>query len=380
MKIGIVCYPTYGGSGIVATELGMDLAERGHEVHFISTSLPARLNITMPNIYFHKVNVETYPLFEFQPYSLALSSLIVNIVQTHGLDLIHVHYAIPHAYAAYFAKQILKDKGIDLPVITTLHGTDITLVGSHPAYKSAVEFSINKSDKVTSVSESLKNETFEFFHIKNEIEVIPNFIDNSRFPENIKRTCLDKTAENDEKVIIHVSNLRKVKRIEDVIKVFYEVQKEINAKLILVGEGPEWERTSATIERLGISEKVKSLGKVNDLYTVLCSADLFLLPSEKESFGLAALEAMAASIPVISSNAGGIPEVNIDGETGFVLPIGDVKSMSEKAIMLLKDDVMLKKFSENAKKQALRFDKKNILPLYEELYLSILTGEHLNNS
>lgn len=380
MKIGIVCYPTYGGSGIVATELGMDLAERGHEVHFISTSLPARLNITMPNIYFHKVNVETYPLFEFQPYSLALSSLIVNIVQTHGLDLIHVHYAIPHAYAAYFAKQILKDKGIDLPVITTLHGTDITLVGSHPAYKSAVEFSINKSDKVTSVSESLKNETFEFFHIKNEIEVIPNFIDNSRFPENIKRTCLDKTAENDEKVIIHVSNLRKVKRIEDVIKVFYEVQKEINAKLILVGEGPEWERTSATIERLGISEKVKSLGKVNDLYTVLCSADLFLLPSEKESFGLAALEAMAASIPVISSNAGGIPEVNIDGETGFVLPIGDVKSMSEKAIMLLKDDVMLKKFSENAKKQALRFDKKNILPLYEELYLSILIGEHLNNS
>lgn len=372
MKIGIVCYPTYGGSGIVATELGMDLAERGHEIHFISTSLPARLNITMPNISFHKVNVETYPLFEFQPYSLALSSLIVNIVQTHGLDLIHVHYAIPHAYAAYFAKQILKDKGIKLPVVTTLHGTDITLVGSHPAYKPAVEFSINKSDRVTSVSESLKRESFEFFDIYNEIEVIPNFIDNSQFliDENCK--CREEIAGKDEKIVIHVSNLRKVKRVDDVIKVFYEIQKEVNAKLIIVGEGPEWERTSAEIERLGISDKVKSLGKVNDLYTVLCSADLFLLPSEKESFGLAALEAMAARVPVISSNAGGIPEVNIDGKTGFVLPIGDVKGMSEKAIMLLKDEQLLKKFSENAKKQALRFDKKTVLPLYESLYHSIL--------
>lgn len=376
MKIGIVCYPTYGGSGIVATELGMDLAERGHEVHFISTSLPARLNITMPNISFHKVNVETYPLFEFQPYSLALSSLIVNIVQTHGLDLIHVHYAIPHAYAAYFAKQILKDKGIDLPVVTTLHGTDITLVGSHPAYKPAVEFSINKSDRVTSVSESLKRETFEFFDIKNEIEVIPNFIDNSQFIKDEKCGCRDELADKKEKVVIHVSNLRKVKRIDDVIKVFYEIQKEVNAKLILVGEGPEWERSRAEIERLGISDKVKSLGKVNDLYTVLCSADLFLLPSEKESFGLAALEAMAARVPVISSDAGGIPEVNIDGKTGFVLPIGDVKNMSEKAIMLLKDDKLLKEFRNNAKQQALRFDKKSVLPLYENLYLSVLKREH----
>lgn len=375
MKIGIVCYPTYGGSGIVATELGMDLAERGHEVHFISTSLPARLNITMSNISFHKVNVETYPLFEFQPYSLALSSLIVNIVQTHGLDLLHVHYAIPHAYAAYFAKQILADKGINLPVVTTLHGTDITLVGSHPAYKSAVEFSINKSDKVTSVSESLKRETYEFFNVTNDIHVIPNFIDNTQFEECSSCDCRDDIADSKEKVVIHVSNLRKVKRIADVISVFYEIQKEVNAKLIIVGEGPEWERTSAQINALGISDKVKSLGKVNDLYNVLCSADLFLLPSEKESFGLAALEAMAARVPVISSNAGGIPEVNINGETGFVLPIGDVKGMAEKAIMLLKDDEMLKQFRNNAKKQALHFDKKEVLPLYEKLYYSVLEEE-----
>ncbi|HUH34268.1 MAG TPA: N-acetyl-alpha-D-glucosaminyl L-malate synthase BshA [Moheibacter sp.] len=372
MKIGIVCYPTYGGSGIVATELGMDLAERGHEVHFMSTSLPARLNITLSNVYFHKVNVETYPLFEFQPYSLALSSLIVNVVQNYGLDLIHVHYAIPHAYAAYFAKQILHEKGIKLPVITTLHGTDITLVGSHPAYKPAVEFSINQSDAVTSVSESLKKETYEFFQISKDIQVISNFIDNSQFLDCSNQDCREEMAGKNEKIIIHVSNLRKVKRLQDVISVFYEIQKEIDAKLIIIGEGPEWGRCSSQIEALGINDKVKSLGKVNDLYNVLRSADLFLLPSEKESFGLAALEAMAACVPVISSNAGGIPEVNIDGETGYVLPIGDVEGMAAKGIALLKDEVLLNQFKENAKKQALKFDKKAILPQYEALYHLVL--------
>ena len=372
MKIGIVCYPTYGGSGIVATELGMDLAERGHEIHFISTSLPARLDITLPNVYFHKVNVETYPLFEFQPYSLALSTIIVNVVESFGLDLLHVHYAIPHAYAAYFAKQMLLEKGVNLPVITTLHGTDITLVGNHPAYKPAVEFSINQSDKVTAVSESLRAETFEFFNIKNEIEVIPNFIDNDQFTPCFNCDCRDKLSEETEKVIIHVSNLRKVKRIEDVIKTFYLIQKEIKSKLIIVGEGPEWDSASSLITDLGIAHKVKNLGKVNDLYNVLCSSDLFLLPSEKESFGLAALEAMAARVPVISSNAGGIPEVNIDGVTGFVLPIGDVEGMAERGIQLLRNDQMLMEFKENAKQQALKFDKKNILPLYEDLYYSIL--------
>lgn len=373
MKIGIVCYPTYGGSGIVATELGMDLAERGHEVHFISTSLPARLDITLSNIYFHKVNVETYPLFEeYQPYSLALSTIIVNIAQSQGLDLLHVHYAIPHAYAAYFAKQMLREKGIELPIITTLHGTDITLVGNHPVYKPAVEFSINHSDKVTAVSESLKKETYELFSIQNEIEVIPNFIDNEQYEVDENCGCRNQLAERREKVIIHVSNLRKVKRLNDVIKVFYEIQKEMPAKLIIVGEGPEWEKANNLINELGIADKVKALGKINDLYNVLCSSDLFLLPSEKESFGLAALEAMAARVPVISSNAGGIPEVNVDGETGYVLPIGDVKGMAEKAIELLKDDFKLIQFKENAKNQAIKFDKKNILPMYEELYLSVL--------
>ncbi|MET3732977.1 N-acetyl-alpha-D-glucosaminyl L-malate synthase BshA [Moheibacter stercoris] len=373
MKIGIVCYPTFGGSGIVATELGMDLAERGHQVHFIATSLPARLNITKSNIFFHKVNVETYPLFDqYQPYSLALSTTIVNIAQSYGLDLLHVHYAIPHAYAAYFAKQMLREKGIDLPIVTTLHGTDITLVGNHPVYKPAVEFSINHSDKVTAVSESLKEETLELFSIHKDIEVIPNFIDNQQFIPDENCGCRTQMAPDAEKIIIHVSNLRKVKRVQDVIQVFYRIQKEIPSKLIIVGEGPEWEKANNLIHELGIENKVKNLGKITEFQNVLCSSDLFLLPSEKESFGLAALEAMAASVPVISSNAGGIPEVNVDGQTGFVLPIGDVDGMAEKAIQLLSNPKMLYEFKKNAKMQAMKFDEKNIIPMYEELYLSIL--------
>lgn len=373
MKIGIVCYPTFGGSGIVATELGMDLAERGHQVHFIATSLPARLDITKSNIFFHKVNVETYPLFDqYQPYSLALSTTIVNIAQSYGLDLMHVHYAIPHAYAAYFAKQMLREKGIDLPIVTTLHGTDITLVGNHPVYKPAVEFSINHSDKVTAVSDSLKEETLELFSIHKDIEVIPNFIDNQQFIPDENCGCRNQMAPDAEKIIIHVSNLRKVKRVQDVIQVFYRIQKEIPSKLIIVGEGPEWEKANNLIHELGIESKVKNLGKITEFQNVLCSSDLFLLPSEKESFGLAALEAMAASVPVISSNAGGIPEVNVDGQTGFVLPIGDVDGMAERAIQLLSNPKMLYEFKKNAKMQAMKFDEKNIIPMYEELYLSIL--------
>jgi L-malate glycosyltransferase len=368
MKIGIVCYPTYGGSGIVATELGMDLAEKGHEVHFFSTNVPARLNIKLPNIYFHRIHVETYPLFQYQPYDLALSTILYDKILHYKIDLIHVHYAIPHAYAAYFTKQMLARKGYHLPIVTTLHGTDITLVGQHPVYKTAVEFSINESDVVTSVSESLKQDTLKAFDITNDIKVIPNFIDNEQYLPEKCVCCRNNFAAPNEKVILHTSNLRKVKRIQDVISAFNIIQKSIPSKLIIAGEGPEWELADQLIQEYGIQDKVKSLGMVSDLNDVLKAADLFLLPSEQESFGLAALEAMAANVPVISSNAGGLPEVNIDGYSGFVCPIGDVELMAEKAIYILEDEVRLKQFSENAKNQALTFDKKKILPQYELLY------------
>ncbi len=368
MKIGIVCYPTYGGSGIVATELGMDLAEKGHEVHFFSTNVPARLNIKLPNIYFHRIHVETYPLFQYQPYDLALSTILYDKILHYKIDLIHVHYAIPHAYAAYFTKQMLARKGYHLPIVTTLHGTDITLVGQHPVYKTAVEFSINESDVVTSVSESLKQDTLKAFDITNDIKVIPNFIDNDQYLPEKCVCCRNNFASPNEKVILHTSNLRKVKRIQDVIKAFNIIQKSIPSKLIIAGEGPEWELADQLIQDYGIQDKVKSLGMVSDLDDVLKAADLFLLPSEQESFGLAALEAMAANVPVISSNAGGLSEVNIDGYSGFVCPIGDVELMAEKAIYILEDDVRLKQFSENAKNQALTFDKVKILPQYELLY------------
>ncbi|MDR3273274.1 MAG: N-acetyl-alpha-D-glucosaminyl L-malate synthase BshA [Flavobacteriaceae bacterium] len=367
MKIGIVCYPTYGGSGIVATQLGMAMAEKGNETHFISYSLPAKLDITLPNIYFHQVSVKPYPLFEYQPFSLALSTIIVNITETYGLDLLHVHYAIPHAYAAYFAKQILLEKGIKLPVITTLHGTDITLVGGHPIYKSAVEFSINHSDYITTVSQSLKRETYEVFDIKKEIEIIPNFIDNDHITK-IKPCSRQNFANDDEKILIHVSNLRKIKRIEDVMSIFNLVQQKIKAKLIIVGEGPETETIEHLTAEYHLEEKVKTFGHVDDVQAVLSVADLFLLPSEQESFGLAALEAMACSVPVISSNAGGITEVNRNGFSGFVSLVGDVASMSENALALLTDDELLAQFKRQAKEEARVFDKKKILPLYKMLY------------
>ena len=368
MKIGILCYPTYGGSGIVATELGMSLANKGYEVHFISSALPARLDITNPNIFFHKVNVQTYPLFQYQPYDIALSSMIYRVVNLYKLDLLHAHYAIPYAYAAFTAKQMLKEEGKDIPLVTTLHGTDITLVGQHPSYKHAVEFSINQSDTITSVSESLKRDTLQFFKITKPIEVINNFIDNSEFDEYVE--CSRKQfASDDEKILIHVSNLRPVKRVDEVLEIFKNVNSKVKSKLVIIGEGPDMEKINEFLEdNPDLIGKIRLLGKVNDLYRILQLSDVFLLPSEQESFGLAALEAMAANTPVISSNAGGIPEVNIQGETGYLAEIGNVDAMSNYAIKLLSDDQLLSEMKKKAKEQAIRFDLKNILPLYEKMY------------
>ena len=368
MKIGILCYPTYGGSGIVATELGMSLANKGYEVHFISSALPARLDITNPNIFFHKVNVQTYPLFQYQPYDIALSSMIYRVVNLYKLDLLHAHYAIPYAYAAFTAKQMLKEEGKDIPLVTTLHGTDITLVGQHPSYKHAVEFSINQSDTITSVSESLKRDTLQFFKITKPIEVITNFIDNSEFDDYVE--CSRKQfASDDEKILIHVSNLRPVKRVDEVLQIFKNVNSKVKSKLVIIGEGPDMEKINEFLEdNPDLIGRIRLLGKVNDLYRILQLSDVFLLPSEQESFGLAALEAMAANTPVISSNAGGIPEVNIQGETGYLAEIGNVDAMSNYAIKLLSDDQLLSEMKKKAKEQAIRFDLKNILPLYEKMY------------
>lgn len=372
MKIGILCYPTYGGSGIVATELGMALAKKGYEVHFISSNLPARLDITNPNIFFHKVNVQTYPLFQYQPYDIALSSMIYRVVNLYKLDLLHAHYAIPYAYAAFTAKQMLKEEGKDVPLVTTLHGTDITLVGQHPSYRHAVEFSINQSDTITSVSESLKKDTLKLFHIKKEIQVITNFIDNSEF--NQATDCTRRQfATDDEKILIHVSNLRPVKRIGEVLEIFKNVNRTIKSKLIIIGEGPDMEKISQFLEENPtLISEIRLLGKVNDLYKILQLSDVFLLPSEQESFGLAALEAMAAHTPVISSNAGGIPEVNIQGVTGFLAEIGNVEAMSNYTIKLLSDEKLLAEMKENAKEQAIKFDLVNILPVYETMYKKTL--------
>ena len=372
MKIGILCYPTYGGSGIVATELGMSLAQKGYEVHFISSELPARLDMTQSNIFFHKVNVQVYPLFRHQPYDIALSSMIYQVVCRYQLDVLHAHYAIPDAYAAFMAKQMLKEKGKDLPLITTLHGTDITLVGQHPSYKQAVEFSINQSDALTSVSESLKQDTLSVFEIKKQINVIPNFIDDRHFEQCV--TCSRKQfAEDDEKILVHISNLRPVKRIQDVLEVFKLVNKKVSSKLIIVGEGPEMEKIdSFLVDYPAFIDKIKIMGKQNDLRAVLTHADVFLLPSEKESFGLAALEAMAAATPIISSNTGGIPEVNIHEKTGFLADVGDVEKMAEYGVKLLTDESLLNKMKKTAKEVAKTFDYKRVIPMYENLYCQVL--------
>ncbi len=366
MKVGIVCYPTFGGSGVLATELGKYLAENGHQVHFITYSQPVRLDILKPNIYYHEVNVQDYPLFEYQPYELALSSKMVNVAEKYKLDVLHVHYAIPHAYAAYMAKQILGSKGIKIPIITTLHGTDITLVGKNPSYKPAVTFSINHSDIVTSVSESLKMDTLEIFDVKKEIEVIHNFIDLSLYHDD--DDCRKTFAPAGEKLICHISNFRPVKRIQDVVGVFNIIQKEVNALLLMIGDGPEKEKARQQANELGIGHKVKFLGKTTEVERILCMSDLFLLTSEKESFGLSALEAMAAGVPVISSNTGGIPEVNIDGFSGYTAEVGDIESMGNKSVELLKNEELFQKFKNQAKQQAQKFSIDSIGPKYVNLY------------
>ncbi len=369
MKIAIVCYPTFGGSGVVATELGLELARRGHEIHFITYRQPVRLALLNPNVFYHEVNVPEYTLFYYQPYELALSSKLVDMVKLYGIELMHVHYAIPHAYAGYMAKQMLKDEGIDIPMVTTLHGTDITLVGSHPFYKSAVTFSINKSDFVTSVSESLKKDTLKLFNIKKDIEVIPNFIELDKDTDDSTIPChRSLMAKSNQKIITHISNFRKVKRIPDVIDVFYKIQQQLDVKLMMVGDGPEKEEAEILCEKLGISHKVIFFGNSNEVDRILSYTDLFLLPSETESFGLAALEAMAWGVPVISSNSGGLPEVNFEGFSGFLSDVGDTKDMAEKAISILEDESRLLHFKKNALEVATKFDIKNILPIYEALY------------
>ncbi|HRB71110.1 N-acetyl-alpha-D-glucosaminyl L-malate synthase BshA [Flavobacterium supellecticarium] len=373
MKIAIVCYPTFGGSGVVATELGLELARRGHEIHFITYSQPVRLALLNPNIHYHEVHVPEYPLFHYQPYELALSSKLVDMVKLHKIELLHVHYAIPHAYAGYMAKKMLEDEGIRIPMVTTLHGTDITLVGNHPFYKPAVCFSINKSDVVTSVSESLRDETYRLFDIKKEIVVIPNFIeiDKNRIDENspCHRSLM---ATKEEKIITHISNFRKVKRIPDVVKIFNEIQKEIPSKLMMVGDGPEKEVAEKLCEDLGITDKVIFFGNSSEIDKILCYSDLFLLPSETESFGLAALEAMACGVPIISSNSGGLPEVNKDGYSGYLSDVGNVQEMAANAIKILSDDEKLLTFKKNALEASKEFDIMNILPLYENLYRKAL--------
>lgn len=369
MNIGIVCYPTFGGSGVVATELGMALADKGHEVHFITYNQPVRLDFISKNLHYHQVSVEEYPLFQYQPYELALSTKMVEIVERYKLQVLHVHYAIPHAYAAYSAKKMLKDKGIEVKVVTTLHGTDITLVGSHPSYKTAVEFSINKSDEVTTVSNSLKDDTLRLFTIEKDIKVVYNFIDAAKYDaienQDCKRGAL---ADPDEKILTHISNFRPVKRVMDVVKIFNEVQKEIPSKLLMVGDGPERWKTEELVQTLGIEDKVFFLGNSSEVNKILCYSDLFLLPSQTESFGLAALEAMAARTVVISTNTGGLPEVNIHGETGFLSDLGDVDSMAHHAITVLKDEALLAKLKQQARAHTEQFSLENILPKYEALY------------
>jgi N-acetyl-alpha-D-glucosaminyl L-malate synthase BshA len=371
MKIGIVCYPTYGGSGVVATELGKALAKVGHEVHFITYSQPSRLDFFNENIFYHEVSVSSYPLFQYLPYESALASKIVDVVSHEKLDLLHVHYAIPHASAAFLAKQILKSKGIHVPFITTLHGTDITLVGKDPSFEPVVTFSINASDGVTAVSESLKNDTYNEFDIQNEIAVIPNFIDLDRFKKLPKDHFKIAICPNGEKLLMHTSNFRKVKRIEDVVKVFHLVNQRIPSKLLLVGDGPERTSIEMLCRELGVQNDVRFLGKLDVIEEVLSLADLFLLVSEKESFGLAALEAMACEVPIISSNAGGIPEVNIHGVTGYVSEIGDVEDMANNAVHILESDERLAEFKKNALSRAKEFDITTILPMYENYYEAV---------
>lgn len=372
MKIGIVCYPTFGGSGVVATELGKALAMKGHQIHFITYSQPVRLDAFTENIFYHEVVVSDYPLFEYQPYELVLTSKMVDVAINEKLDLLHVHYAIPHASAAYMAKRILEDRGIRLPFITTLHGTDITLLGRDESFEPVITFAINHSDAVTAVSESLRQDTLRYFHVNREVEVIPNFICLDEYGQASKNCKRQIFAPNGEKIMVHVSNFRKVKRVEDVLRVFDKVRKHLPTRLVLVGDGPERAHIEKLCRELNTCDEIVSLGKVTNPAEVLSVADLFILPSETESFGLSALEAMASHVPVISTNTGGLPEVNINGVTGFTSNVGDVEEMAKNAIHLLSDETRLQLFKHNAYEQAKKFDLEKILPEYEALYQRVM--------
>lgn len=381
MRIGIVCYPTFGGSGVVATELGKALADEGHQVHFITYSQPARLDFFSENLFYHEVSVRDYPLFDYAPYESALASKLVDVVRFEQLDILHVHYAIPHASAAFMAKQILETYGIFIPFVTTLHGTDITLVGKDPTYKPVVTFSINKSDGVTTVSESLKRDTEDHFKITNEIKVIPNFIDFNRFSLKPKDHFKKAIAPNNERILIHTSNFRKVKRTADVIRMFEKILTKIPSKLLMVGDGPERAYDEKLCRSLNITDHVRFLGKQDAIEEILSVSDLFLMPSESESFGLAALEAMACKVPAITSNAGGLPELNIDGFCGYMSDVGDVEDMAKKAISILEDDDVLNRFKENAFSRAKDFDLKKILPEYVNFYNQVIEKQlSLNRS
>jgi L-malate glycosyltransferase len=372
MKIGIVCYPTFGGSGVLATELGIALSDKGYEVHFITYEQPVRLNQSFnPNIYFHEVKVPTYPLFDFPPYETALASTMVNVIVNQKLDLLHLHYAIPHASAAYFARQILKKTGQDIPFITTLHGTDITLVGRDATYAPVVTFSINESDAITAVSESLREETIRFFNIEKDIHVIPNFVDIKRFYQADKNHFKQMLAPEGERILVHVSNFRSVKRVPDVIKIFAKVKQQIPSKLLMIGDGPDRLNVEELARSMGVYDDIRFLGKQEQISEILSIADLFLLPSETESFGLSALEAMACNVPVISTNAGGLPEINVEGVSGYLSNVGDVESMANHAIYMLSDTDRLQQFKDGAIAQARKFEKQHIIPMYEKLYKEV---------
>jgi N-acetyl-alpha-D-glucosaminyl L-malate synthase BshA len=380
MNIGIVCYPTYGGSGVLATELGMALAKRGHQVHFITYRWPARLSSFQENIFFHEVTSHDYPLFEISPYESSLASKLVDVVKHAQLDVLHIHYAVPHAAVAYLAKQILLAQNINIPYVTTLHGTDITLVGIDRSFAPVVQFSIEQSDIVTAVSESLKRDTLSAFSIKKEIKVIYNFVDFERFKKSDKDHFRKAIAPEGEAILLHTSNFRVVKRVKDVIDIFKKVHESIPSKLLLIGDGPQRAEMESLCRKYEICNDVRFLGKQDAVAELLAIADIFLLPSEKESFGLSALEAMACEVPVISSDAGGLTEVNIDGETGFVCSIGDVEAMAEKSLYLLSNPDVLQQFRKNALKQAKKYSLENILPQYEKTYEEAIKNKSLSPS
>jgi len=374
IKIGIVCYPTYGGSGVVATELGVALSKKNYEVHFISYDQPFRLDLFSEKIYYHEVSVPQYPLFEYTPYELNLTSKLVDVAINEGLDLLHVHYAIPHASAAISAKQILSTQDINIPIVTTLHGTDITLLGKDASFKPVIEFAINMSDIVTVVSKDLKNETLAHFKIKKEINVISNFIDYSLYEQNQNLKLRNSFASNDEAIITHISNFREVKRVEDVVKIFYQVNKRKKAQLLMIGDGPDRSKCENLARKLGVYKKIKFLGKLKVIEDLLAITDIFLLPSQTESFGLVALEAMASNTAVVSSNSGGLPELNIDGVTGFLSDVGDINKMSNDICCLIANSNLLNSFKSNALKHAKKFDLNNILPKYEEVYNKLINN------